>query len=76
MATIREFKVLSQDRERAQPEATAAAMVALEIDGEKFIQLNGYGSGDRANVGARSQNMRLSKTAFEQLAALGQKHFS
>ena len=74
MAVIRNFDLLSQGRERSQPES-AAAIVLIEIDGEKFVQLNGYGSTDRVNVGARSQNMRLSKSAFDQLIALGQNHF-
>jgi len=74
MAVIRQFKVLSQGSERSQPDSSAG-IVALDIDGEKFIQLNGYGSSDRVNVGARSQNMRLSKAAFDQLVELGRKHF-
>lgn len=75
MAVVRYFKVLSQGQERPQPEAEAA-MVGLEIEGEKFVQLNGYGSANRVNAGARSQNIRLSQAAFEQLVEFGQKYFS
>ena len=74
MATIRSFDLLQQDRERPQPESTAA-IVPITLNGEKFVQLNGYGSSERINVGARSQNMRLTKAAFDQLVAIGHKHF-
>ncbi|MDQ1230265.1 hypothetical protein [Sphingomonas sp. SORGH_AS_0879] len=74
MAVIRHMKLLSQGSERPQPEC-AAAIVPLEIAGERFLQINSYGSTDRVHVGARSQNMRLTKEAYDQLVELGRKHF-
>jgi hypothetical protein len=74
MATIRKFEHLDQGQERPTEECKAAA-VCLEIQGEKFVQLNSYGSTHRVLVGKRSQNMRLSREAFEQLIELGKKHF-
>ena len=74
MATIRKFRLLDQGRERPTP-AEDAAIVRLDFGGEKFLQLNGYGSDVRDNPGKRSQNMRLTREAFEQLVAIGNKHF-
>jgi len=74
MATIRKFGILSQGQERPTEECEAK-IVALTLDGEKFLQLNSYGTQRRVNVGARSQNMRLSKEAFLHLVELGSKHF-
>lgn len=75
MAVIRKFELLSQGRERPQPQAIGGCAVPLDFDGEKFLQLNSYGSEDRMHVGARSQNMRLSREAFEQLVKIGRQHF-
>lgn len=52
-----------------------AAIVRLDFDGEKFLQLNGYGSANRDNPGKRSQNMRLTRKAFDQLVKIGREHF-
>ena len=75
MAVIRHFDRLIQDRERPQPEAIGGCIVPLEFAGERFLQLNSYGSPDRVVVGARSQNIRLSREAFEQLIDIGRAHF-
>jgi hypothetical protein len=74
MATIRKFGLLDQGQERSTEECDAK-VVCLSLDAEKFLQLNSYGSQHRVNVGARSQNMRLSKEAFLQLMEIGRKHF-
>lgn len=74
MATIKRFRLLDQGRERPTT-LEDAAIVLLDLEGEKFIQLNGYGSEVRDNPGKRSQNMRLTKEAFEQLTAIGNEHF-
>jgi hypothetical protein len=74
MATIRKFGLLDQGQERSTEECEAK-VVQLMIDGEKFVQLNSYGTTSRVNVGARSQNMRLSKEAFIQLVEIGRKYF-
>ena len=75
MATIRKFDILSQGQERPTEDCDAK-IVCLDLLGEKFLQLNSYGTPNRVNVGARSQNMRLNKEAFDQLVEIGRKHFS
>jgi hypothetical protein len=74
MATIVKFRLLGQGRERPTP-IEDAAIVRLDFDGERYLQLNGYGSTVRDNPGKRSQNMRLTRQAFEQLVAIGNAHF-
>jgi len=74
LATIRSFRLIEQGRERPT-ELEDAAIVRLDLGGEKFLQLNGYGADTRDHPGKRSQNMRLTKQAFEQLVAVGKAHF-
>ena len=74
MATVRSFELLEQGDERAT-EPCVAKLVPLRMDGELFIQLNGYGHPSRGPDAGRTQNFRLSKSAFEQLVEVGRKHF-
>ena len=74
MATIRKFALLEQGQERITEECDAK-IVRLIVNSEKFLQMNIYGSTHRVNVGARSQNMRLSRKAFPQIVEIGRKHF-
>ncbi|WCT73587.1 hypothetical protein PQ455_18580 [Sphingomonas naphthae] len=74
MATVRQLE--TKDLARVQPQGDVAATVSLvELDGEKFLQIDTYGSPDRVLVGKTSQSLRLSKAAFEQLSKLAGKHF-
>jgi hypothetical protein len=74
MATIRKLALKEPERVSTQGEADASILL-LDHDGELFVQIDSYGSKDRKFVGKRSQSLRLSKAAFEQLVSLGQKHF-
>jgi hypothetical protein len=74
MATIRRLKLHQPDRLSKQSEADASIILA-EFNGEKFVQVDSYGSKDRQLVGKRSQSMRLSREAFERLVELGTAHF-
>jgi hypothetical protein len=74
MATVRSFELLEQGREHAT-EPCVAKLVPLEIDGELFLQLNGYGHPNRGPHASRTQNFRLSKEAFDQLVKVGATHF-
>jgi hypothetical protein len=74
MATVRSFELLEQGQEHAT-EPCVAKLFPLEIDGEPFLQLNGYGNPNRGPAAGRTQNFRLSKSAFEQLMKIGRAHF-
>lgn len=74
MATIRKLELKVPERSGAQADAECSIILG-ERDGEKFVQLDSYGSADRKFVGKRSQSMRLTKEAFDQLVRHGQSHF-
>jgi hypothetical protein len=74
MATVRSFEVKEFDRSSRHSEVEATVST-IEADGEKFIQIDTYGSADRAMPGKVSQSLRLSRDAFEQLMKIGSKHF-
>jgi len=74
MATIRKLKLHQPDRLSKQSDAEASIVLA-EFAGEKFVQIDSYGSKDRLLVGKRSQSMRFSKEAFEKLVELRSAHF-
>ncbi len=74
MAVVREFKIKELDRSSAHSEVDATISL-IEMDGEKFVQIDTYGSKNRAIPGKVSQSLRLSKSAYEQLQKLAEKHF-
>jgi hypothetical protein len=74
MAVVRDFEPKPLDLARRQSEVEATIGL-IEVDGEKFIQIDTYGSRDRVIPGKISQSLRLSKSAFEQLVDLGEKFF-
>ena len=74
MAVVRAFEEKELDRQSKHSEVEATISL-VEADGEKFVQIDTYGSKDRAFPGKVSQSLRLSKEAFEQLVTLAEKHF-
>lgn len=74
MAVVREFELKDLDRVGAHSEVNATVSL-VECDGEKFVQIDTYGSKDRAMPNKISQSVRLTKTAFDQLAGYANKHF-
>ena len=74
MAIVRKFE--SKELDRSSKHSNVEATISLvEADGEKFVQIDTYGSKDRAMPGKVSQSLRLSKSAFDQLLKVGGKHF-
>jgi hypothetical protein len=74
MATVREFTIKELDR--ITPHSDVEATISfVECNGEKFVQIDTYGSKDRAIPGKISQSLRLSKAAFDELYKQGVRHF-
>jgi len=46
----------------------------VSVDGEKQLQLDTYGSANRANPGKKSQSLRLGKSALDQLKKIIQEN--
>ena len=74
MAIVRNFQIADAVSGRAHSEANANIRL-VDVGGEKFIQIDTYGSSDRQEIGKLSQSVRLSKNAFDQLVQLGNDHF-
>ncbi|MBA3055767.1 MAG: methionyl-tRNA formyltransferase [Sphingomonadales bacterium] len=74
MAVVRTFIEKELDRQSKHSEVEATISF-VESDDEKFVQIDTYGSKDRAFPGKVSQSLRLSKSAFEQLVKLAENHF-
>ena len=73
MAIIRRFGELEL-KANARSTETHGGWSVQGQDGEKFIQINTFGSEDREIPEKVSQTLRLSKEAIEQLAELAKKH--
>ena len=68
-----EFKELAFTGRQKPVDATYSV---FELDGERFVQIDTYGSADRKLVGKRSQSLRLNKEAASRLVALLTQEFS
>jgi hypothetical protein len=75
MATVRALEIYEPERSSRQSDVDAS-IILMNFEGEKFVQIDTYGSKDRKLVGKRSQSLRLSREAFEQLVKLGTAHFA
>ena len=75
MAIVREFHPKDLERNSKHSEVTATISLVEDDAGERFVQIDTYGSKDREIPGKVSQSLRLSKSAFDQLMSEGGKHF-
>ena len=74
MATIRSIQVDEPSRDSRHTEVDAVLRAGV-TDGEKFIQIDTYGSSDRQMEGKISQPIRLTKDVFEFIKLEGERHF-
>ena len=74
MAIVRKFTEEAASRETKHSECSGKIR-AIESGGEKFIQLDTYGSADREMPGKISQSLRLSEQAIQQIIRMAAKHF-
>jgi len=74
MAVVKKFSIEEQNSRIGHSECSGTIR-AVEIDGEKFIQIDTYGSKEREFQNKLSQSLRLTEGAFNQLKMLGEKHF-
>ena len=74
MAVIRKLEIGDSVNVKPQGEVLARARL-VESGGEKYVQIDTFGSPNRQEVGKQSQTIRLSKDAFEQLVKLGAGYF-
>lgn len=74
MAVIKKFEIGPQNSRIGHTECSGTIR-PIEVDGQKFIQIDTYGSKDREFQNKLSQSLRLTKAAFDQLKTLGESHF-
>ena len=74
MAVVKKFEVGPQNSRIGHTECPGTIR-AIEVDGQKFIQIDTYGSKDREFQHKLSQSLRLTEAAFDQLKKLGESHF-
>jgi hypothetical protein len=74
MAVVKKFSVEPQNSRIGHTECSGAIR-AVEVDGEKFIQIDTYGSKNREIQDKLSQSLRLTEAAFNQIKKLGETHF-
>jgi hypothetical protein len=74
MATIRKisYEPLGRDSKHSDVEAVVRAG---DADGEKFLQIDTYGSVERANAGKLSQSIRLTEEMFDLIKKAAERHF-
>ncbi|NHZ46055.1 hypothetical protein [Nitratidesulfovibrio liaohensis] len=66
MATLKslEYQQLAKTTSHTDVNGT---FTVVDVDGEKFLQIDTYGSKDRQNPGKKSQSLRISKKMFMEL---------
>ncbi len=74
MAVVKKFSIEDQNSRIGHSECHGTIR-AVEVDGEKFIQIDTYGSREREFQNKLSQSLRLTEAAFNQLKKLGEEHF-
>ena len=74
MAVVKRFSIEDQNSRIGHTEC-AGVIRKIEVDGQKFIQIDTYGSVNREIPDKLSQSLRLTEEAFQQLMKLGADHF-
>tara|TARA_R110000772_G_scaffold266469_1_gene389015 strand:- start:45199 stop:45423 length:225 start_codon:yes stop_codon:yes gene_type:complete len=67
MAIVRKLEKLILERASKHKEVDATFSIVTDDDGRKNLQVDTYGSRDRENLDKKSQSLRFSPEAIEQL---------
>lgn len=74
MAVVRNFKFKSLSRAMPQEEVEGTYSI-IEMDGEKFLQIDTYGKRSRQDKGKVSQSLRLPEETCRQLIDIFNSNF-
>ena len=74
MANVRNFTTKHAGRSTSHSDVEATLSL-VECGGEKFIQIDTFGSADRAIPGKVSQSLRISKSAYDELVQAASRYF-
>lgn len=75
MAIVRQMKQLTLDRDVPHSEAECTYSLVTGELGERYLQIDTYGSIERMVPGKKSQSVRFAPEAIEQLKRLLQEYF-
>lgn len=70
MAIVSKITYQALDRETVHSEAECTYAIVTDKDGHRFLQLDTYGSKARQLKGKKSQSIRLSQSAIDELKAI------
>jgi hypothetical protein len=76
MALVKKLEKKTLERESKHTEAECTYSVFADDFGEKYLQIDTYGSKDRQEQGKQSQTIRFSPDAIKQLKIILQGEFS
>ena len=76
MAIVRKIKRIALDRDSRHSEVDCTYAIVESQDGYKCLQLDTYGSATRKILGKKSQSIRFTAEAIEQLKKIIESEFS
>ncbi len=72
MAIVRTMERTTLERDSKHSEVNATYTI-VNVEGEKFLQIDTYGSANRQDIGKKSQSIRFSSEAINQLKSILEK---
>ena len=75
MALITNLESVDMERVRVHGPVDCTYTVFTAVGGQKYIQLNTFGSANRENPGKQSQTIQLDESAVKQLIKIFAKDF-
>ncbi len=70
MAVVRNLEKITLDRDTTHTEVSGTYTIVTGSDGEKYLQVDTYGSKKRQLSGKKSQSIRFSPEAISQLKSI------
>jgi hypothetical protein len=70
MAIVRKLEKVQLDRDSKHTEVNCTYCIVEDADGNKFLQIDTYGSAARMIPGKKSQSIRFSAEAIKQLKSI------
>jgi hypothetical protein len=75
MAIVRKLESINLDRDSKHTEVNCTYAIVEDDNGNKYLQIDTYGSKSRKIPGKKSQSIRFSPEAIDQLKEIIKKDF-
>lgn len=75
MAVVRRMEHMSLDKDSPHTDVECTYSIVTDDQGHRYLQIDTYGSTTRKIPGKKSQSIRFSPEAIEQLKSLLREHF-